>query len=116
MRPEDHIPLASLVFDVLLALTDGDQHGYRIMRDVSERSAGSVTLHAGTLYRTLARLLELGFIEELDERPAADVDDQRRRYYRLTPFGLDVARAEARRLAQQVESARRRRLLEGQIR
>jgi DNA-binding PadR family transcriptional regulator len=111
MRPDDHLPLAPLVFDVLLALTDGDQHGYRIMRDVAERS--TVTLHAGTLYRTLARLLELGFIEELDERPAADVDDQRRRYYRLTPFGREVARAEARRLAQQVESARRRRLLEG---
>jgi DNA-binding PadR family transcriptional regulator len=116
MRPEDHLPLAALVFDVLLALTDGDQHGYRIMRDVAERSAGAVTLHAGTLYRTLARLLELGFIEELDERPASDVDDQRRRYYRLTPFGLEVARAEARRLAQQVEAARRRRLLEGQAR
>ena len=104
--PTDHLPLAPLVFDVLLALSDGDQHGYRIMRDVAERSGGAVTLHAGTLYRTLARLLELGFIEELDERPAADVDDQRRRYYRLTPFGLEVARAEARRLAQQVEHRR----------
>ena len=114
MRPDDHLPLSPLVFDVLLALTDGDQHGYRIMRDVAERTAGAVTLHAGTLYRTLARLLELGFIEELGERPAADVDDQRRRYYRLTPFGREVARAEARRLAHQVASARQRRLLEGE--
>jgi DNA-binding PadR family transcriptional regulator len=114
MSPDEHLPLAPLVFDVLLALTDGDQHGYRIMRDVAERSGGAVRLHAGTLYRTLARLLELGFIDELDERPAVDVDDQRRRYYRLTPFGREVARAEARRLAQQVESARRRRLLEGE--
>jgi DNA-binding PadR family transcriptional regulator len=113
MQPDEHLPLSSLVFDVLLALSEGEQHGYRIMRDVGERSGGATTLHAGTLYRTLARLLELGFIEELDERPAADVDDQRRRYYRLTPFGRDVARAEARRLATQVESARRRRLLEG---
>lgn len=113
MRPDDHLPLTALVFDVLLALSDGDQHGYRIIRDVAERSGGAVTLHAGTLYRTLARLLELGFIEELDDRPAADVDDQRRRYYRLTPFGRDVARAEARRLARQVESARLRRLLDG---
>jgi DNA-binding PadR family transcriptional regulator len=113
MRPDDHLPLTALVFDVLLALSDGDQHGYRIIRDVAERSGGAVTLHAGTLYRTLARLLELGFIEELDDRPAADVDDQRRRYYRLTPFGRDVARAEARRLARQVESARHRRLLDG---
>ena len=113
MPTADHLPLAPLVFDVLLALIEGDQHGYRIMRDVAERSSGAATLHAGTLYRTLARLLDLGFIEELDERPAADVDDQRRRYYRLTPFGRDVARAEARRLAHQVESARRRKLLEG---
>ncbi len=113
MSPTDHLPLAPLVFDVLLALSDGDQHGYRIMRDVAERSGGAVTLHAGTLYRTLARLLDLGFIQELEDRPAADVDDQRRRYYRLTPFGREVARAEARRLVSQVESARRRRLLEG---
>ena len=114
-RPDvsDYLPLSSASFEVLLTLAAGDQHGYRIMRDVAERSGGAVTLHAGTLYRTLARLLELGFIEELEERPAADADDQRRRYYRLTPFGLEVARAEARRLAQQVESARRRRLLEG---
>jgi DNA-binding PadR family transcriptional regulator len=116
MAVSDHLPLAPLVFDVLIALSDGDQHGYRIMRDVAERSAGAVTLHAGTLYRTLARLLELGFIEERAERPAADVDDQRRRYYRLTPFGLEVARAEARRLAQQLESTKVRRLLEGPAR
>jgi DNA-binding PadR family transcriptional regulator len=84
------------------------------MRDVAERSGGAVTLHAGTLYRSLARLLELGLIEELDERPAADVDDERRRYYHLTPLGLDVTRAEARRLAAQVHAARMRRLLEGE--
>jgi DNA-binding PadR family transcriptional regulator len=113
MRTDEHLPLSPLVFDVLLALTEGDQHGYRIIRDVADRSGGAVTLHAGTLYRTLARLLELGFIEELDERPAADVDDQRRRYYRITPFGREVARAEARRLAAQVDAARRRHLLEG---
>ena len=82
MHPDDQLPLSALVFDVLLALADGDQHGYRIMRDVSERSSGAVTLHAGTLYRTLARLLEAGFIEELEERPATNLDDQRRRYYR----------------------------------
>jgi DNA-binding PadR family transcriptional regulator len=71
-----------------------------------------LTLHAGTLYRTLARLLEQGLIEELDDRPAGDTDDERRRYYRLTHFGLEVARAEARRLAAQVDAARARRLLE----
>ena len=112
MTPDDHLPLAPLVFDILLALAEGDQHGYRIMRDVAERSGA--TVHAGTLYRTLARALELGFIEELDDRPAADADDARRRYYRLTPFGRNVARLQARRLAQQVATARRVRLLEGE--
>jgi DNA-binding PadR family transcriptional regulator len=111
MRPDDTLPVAPLAFDVLLALADGDQHGYRIMRDIAARSG--VTVHAGTLYRTLARLLDQGCIEEVGERPAADVDDERRRYYRLTPFGRDVARAEAQRLARQLASAKRRRLLEG---
>jgi DNA-binding PadR family transcriptional regulator len=112
--PSAYLPLSSQAFEVLLTLTTGDQHGYRIMRDVTERSGGALTLHAGTLYRTLARLLEQGLIEELDERPAADADDERRRYYRLTSFGWEVARAEARRLAAQVDLARARRLLEGE--
>ena len=111
MQPDDLLPLNPLVFDVLLALSDGEQHGYRIMREVAERSGGTATIHAGTLYRTLARLLDLGLLEEVGDRTAADVHDERRRYYRLTPFGLDVAKAEARRLAGQVESARRRRLI-----
>jgi DNA-binding PadR family transcriptional regulator len=109
MQPDALLPLTPLVFDVLLALSDGEQHGYRIMREVTERSGA--TIHAGTLYRTLARLLDLGLLEEVGDRPAADVHDERRRYYRLTPFGLEVAKAEARRLAGQVESARQRRLL-----
>jgi DNA-binding PadR family transcriptional regulator len=113
MRPDELLPLSPLVFDVLLALSDGEQHGYRIMREVAERSGGAATIHAGTLYRTLARLLDLGLLEEVGDRPAADVGDERRRYYRLTPFGLEVAKAEARRLAGQVESARQRRLLGG---
>src|SRR5262249_52875969 len=112
--PREYLPLSSAAFEVLLTLTGGDQHGYRIMRDVAERSGGAVTLHAGTLYRTLARLLDLGLIEELDERPAADVDDERRRYYKLTPLGLDVARAEAQRLAAQVRTAKLRHLLESE--
>jgi DNA-binding PadR family transcriptional regulator len=112
--PQEYLPLSSAAFEVLLTLSEGEQHGYRIMRDVAQRSGGAVTLHAGTLYRALARLLETGLIEELGERPAADVDDERRRYYRLTPLGLDVARAEAQRLAAQVHAARVRRLLEGE--
>jgi DNA-binding PadR family transcriptional regulator len=84
-----------------------------VMLDIERRTGGTVSLHAGSLYRALNRLLEAGLIEELDERPAPDQDDERRRYYRLTAKGLQVARGEARRLASQVEAARERRLLPG---
>src|SRR5689334_15456395 len=105
------LPLTPVVFEILLALASGEQHGYAIMRDVSERTDGRIDLHAGTLYRALGRLLDAGLIEELDERPAPDVDDERRRYYRLTTRGSAVARAEAERLEAQVSAARERRLL-----
>jgi DNA-binding PadR family transcriptional regulator len=102
------LPLTPVVFEILLALAAGEQHGYAIMRDVAERTGGRIDLHAGTLYRALARLLDGGLIEELDERPAPDVDDERRRYYRLTPRGAAVAQAEAERLEAQLTAARRR--------
>lgn len=105
-----YLPLTQVSFEILLALAGGEQHGYAVMLDI-ERRSGGVTLHAGTLYRALNRLLESGLIEELDERPAPDQDDERRRYYRLTTKGLDVAKGEARRLEQLVSAARRRRLL-----
>src|SRR5918996_5775281 len=105
-RAETFLPLTPIAFEILLALADGEQHGYSIMREVERRSAGAVRLHPGTLYRALARLLENGLIEELDERPDPAHDDERRRYYQLTPRGLDVARGEARRLELQVEAAR----------
>jgi DNA-binding PadR family transcriptional regulator len=111
-RIDVHLPLTPVAFEILLALADGEQHGYRIMQEVESRSGGRVTLHAGTLYRALARLLESGLIEELDERPARD-DDERRRYYRLTTLGIAVAKAETDRLAAQVSAARARRLLKG---
>jgi len=111
-RIDVHLPLTPVAFEILLALADGEQHGYRIMQEVESRSSGRVTLHAGTLYRALARLLESGLIDELDERPARG-DDERRRYYRLTPLGIAVAKAEADRLASQLASARARRLLKG---
>ena len=107
------LPLTPVVFEILLALAEGEQHGYAIMLEVERRSGGSVTLHPGSLYRALNRLLESGLIAELDERPDPDHDDERRRYYRLTPLGGDVARAEAARLESQVASARSRRLLRG---
>jgi DNA-binding PadR family transcriptional regulator len=107
-----YLPLTPVSFEILLALAGGEQHGYAVMLDVERRTSG-VGLHAGSLYRALNRLLEAGLIEELEERPVLDHDDQRRRYYRLTDRGLDVARGEARRLEQQVEAARQRRLLPG---
>jgi DNA-binding PadR family transcriptional regulator len=110
---QSFLPLTPVVFEILLALAEGEQHGYAIMLEVERRSGGTVTLHAGSLYRALNRLLESGLIEELDERPDPDHDDERRRYYRLTTRGSDVAHAEALRLESQVASARTRRLLRG---
>lgn len=105
-RPETFLPLTPVAFEILLALAEGEQHGYSVMQEVERRSAGAVTLHPGTLYRALARLLESGLIEELDHRPKAADDDERRRYYKMTPRGLEVARAEARRLESQLTAAR----------
>jgi DNA-binding PadR family transcriptional regulator len=110
-RPAAFLPLTPVAFEILLALADGEQHGYSIMREVERRSAGTVKLHPGTLYRALARLLESGLIDELDTRPDVGHDDERRRYYQLTSRGIAVARAEAERLASQLDAARARRLL-----
>jgi DNA-binding PadR family transcriptional regulator len=111
LRVERFLPLTPVAFEILLALADGEQHGYSIMREVARRSGSAVVLHPGTLYRALARLLEGGLIGELEERPDAEHDDERRRYYRLTALGVAVARAEAERLASQVAAARERKLL-----
>ncbi len=102
------LPLTPGVFHILLALADQDRHGYAIILDVAERTDGAVRLGTGTLYTAIARLLEQHLIEESDERPAQGEDDDRRRYYRLTPFGREVANAEARRLAALVRMARAR--------
>ena len=111
--PESFLPLTAVVFEILLALSGADLHGYEIMREVESRSAGRVSLHAGSLYRALHRLLRARLVDEVIERPAAELDDERRRYYRLTALGRGVAVAEARRLASQVDAARDRRLLKG---
>ena len=108
LRPEAFLPLTPVAFEILLALAEGEQHGYSIMREVNRRSNGAVTLHPGTLYRALARLLESGLLEELDQRPKPAEDDERRRYYRMTDVGLAVARAEAQRLESQLSAARER--------
>jgi DNA-binding PadR family transcriptional regulator len=110
---ESHLPLTATVFEILLALSGGELHGYEIMREVESRSTGGIVLHAGTLYRALHRLLKSGLVTELEDRPDPADDDERRRYYALTRLGRDVATAEARRLASLVAAARSRRLLKG---
>ena len=112
-RPEAFLPLTPVAFEILLALADGERHGYSILQEVEHRSGGTVSLHAGSLYRALARLLESELIEELAEAPDPENVDQRRRYYRLTARGIAVAKAEAVRLDGQVAAARSRRLLKG---
>ena len=107
MNVDRFLPLTPVVFEIALSLAAGERHGYEIMQDVERRTDGRIVLHPGTLYRALGRLLEQGLIEELDERPAAGRDDERRRYYRLSPLGRAVARAEVERLAGQVSAARR---------
>jgi DNA-binding PadR family transcriptional regulator len=106
--PAELLPLTPQVFHVLVALADRDQHGYAIMQDVAERTGGKMRLSPGTLYGSIKRMLEQGLIVELgdQERPEAGDDDERRRYYRLTPFGRKVAKAEAVRLSEMLEQAR----------
>jgi DNA-binding PadR family transcriptional regulator len=104
--PESLLPLPPATFHILVALADEDRHGYAIMQDVTARTAGALKLGAGTLYRSVQRMLEQGLIVEISVRPAPELDDERRRYYRITPFGRSVAKAEARRLAQMLKLAR----------
>lgn len=106
--PEDHLPLTIPVFQILLSLADRDLHGYAIIQDVRQSTEGEVELTASTLYAALKRMLDAGLVEELDERPAAGDDDSRRRYYRITPLGLAVARLEVDRLERAVRMARQK--------
>jgi DNA-binding PadR family transcriptional regulator len=110
-RPEEFLPLTPAMFHILLALADKERHGYHIMREVDERTEGNVKLGPGTLYGSIKRMMADGLIEELEERPDPELDDERRRYYRLTDFGFRVATAEAQRLEQMVRSARAKKLL-----
>jgi len=99
-------PLTPAVFHILLALADQARHGYAIIQDVAERTSGQLKLSPGTLYGSIKRLLEEGLIEETEERPDPELDDERRRYYRLTKHGRAAARAEAARLETLVRQAR----------
>ena len=112
-QPEEFLPLPLSVFHILLSLCDQERHGYGIMKEIRERTGGEVKLGAGLLYGNLKRLIDQGLIERSDERPSADLDDERRRYYRLTTFGQRVALAETQRLAQLLTTARAKRLLIG---
>jgi DNA-binding PadR family transcriptional regulator len=109
--PTTLLPLKPIDFLVLLMLGRGDRHGYGIMQDVAEHTEGHLELEAGSLYRTIRRLQDEGLLEESARRPAADLDDERRRYYRLTPFGKRVVGAEAARLRRLVRLAESARLL-----
>lgn len=107
------LPLPPATFYILLALAQDDRHGYAIMQDVAQRSDGELSLSAGTLYRSIQRMLEQRLIKETRDRPAPELDDERRRYYRITPFGRTVARAEARRMSELVRMARAQGLILG---
>jgi DNA-binding PadR family transcriptional regulator len=100
------LPLPPATFHILMSLAEDDRHGYAIIQDVANRTDGELKLSAGTLYRSIQRMLEQGFIIEPRERPEPDADDERRRYYRITQLGKSVARAEARRLMELVRLAR----------
>jgi DNA-binding PadR family transcriptional regulator len=105
-KPDTLLPLPAATFHILMALAEEDRHGYGIIKEVAARTGGELRLSAGTLYRSIQRMLEEGLIVETRERPAPEEDDERRRYYRITAFGEEVARAEARRLARLVKLAR----------
>jgi len=105
------LPLPAAWFQILLALADGDRHGYALMREVAEESGGRIRLGPGTLYGALKRLLVLGLVQESGRRPDPSLDDQRRRYYRLTALGSQAMAAEAARHARLVELARSKRVL-----
>jgi DNA-binding PadR family transcriptional regulator len=107
------IPLTPAVFNILLALADGEKHGYAIMLEVEAHTAGLVKMGPGTLYGSIKRMLEGGLIAESDERPDPDLDDQRRRYYCLTTMGERVLHAEAKRLYDQVAAAQAKGILTG---
>src|SRR5437763_587060 len=109
--PDELLPLTPPVFHILLVLTEEERHGYAIMQEVAADTGGSLQLGPGTLYGCLKRMLEAGLVEESDERPDADRDDERRRYYKLTDLGARTVRAEAERLANAVSAARARGLL-----
>jgi DNA-binding PadR family transcriptional regulator len=110
--PQDLVPLTPPVFHILLALAGEERHGYGIMQDVARQTNDALLLGPGTLYGCLKRMLAAGLVEESDVRPDPALDDERRRYYRMTPLGRRVVRAEAQRLADAVAAAKACRLFD----
>ena len=106
--PASLLPLPNAAFHILLAVADEDRHGYAIIQDVAARTSGALKLSPGTLYRSIQRMLEQGLLIEPRRRPLPEFDDERRRYYRITPFGRAVAEAESRRMSELVRMARAR--------
>jgi DNA-binding PadR family transcriptional regulator len=111
--PQAELPLTPAVFHILLALADGEKHGYAIMKEVEDVTGGQVTMGPGTLYGSIKRLLRAGLIAETDDRPDPALDDSRRRYYELTGYGRSVLTAEAERLAKAVHLAEQKRVFGG---
>jgi DNA-binding PadR family transcriptional regulator len=111
--PEEHLPLTPAVLDIVVALGDEELHGYAIMQEVRRRTGGRRRLAPGTLYRSLRQMQERGLVAEAEERPDADLEDERRRYYRLTDLGRTVAVAEVERLEGVVRAARSKGLVPG---
>ena len=108
MAADDFLPLALPVFHMLLSLAEGERHGYALKREILQRTNGKLNLGSGALYGSINRMLEQGLIEESDERPDAHLDDERRRYYRITPLGRRVLQAETIRLRDLVRMAEAR--------
>src|SRR5918996_4352202 len=103
--PEDFLPLPPVVFHILLCLAEGERHGYALKREISRRTDGRLTLGAGVLYGSISKMLAQGLIEESDQRPDPHLDDERRRYYKVTGLGRKVAQAEAARMRELVQLA-----------
>lgn len=114
-NPEEFTPLTPAVFNILLSLADGEKHGYGIMLEVEANTNGQVIMGPGTLYGSIKRMLKAELIEESDERADPEMDDQRRRYYRLTNQGRRALGMEAKRLASQVMIARAKNILAPEI-
>ena len=110
-QPEHLLPLSVPVFQILIALSELELHGYGIIGDVRQRSAGEVVLSTSTLYGAIKRMMRDGLVEKAEMRPAAQSDDERRRYYRITEFGRQVAQCEARRIERLADLVRDRQFL-----